>query len=322
LILFATGHPGHHLFDEIPERSLTMLDRLSELPDSLLILIMSLSLMTARDAVKTSLISKRWKNLWASLPYLHLDSREFTSDKRFCDFVDTMLSPHRETHLETFELFCRQLREGHYASIERWICYAVQNKTRVIQINAYSSSIFPDCIFNCKSLVELNLSSQTFKLDNSGCPVSMVNLPRLRILRLQGLGFWLVTGFLERLLLGCPMLEDLSLSLYRFDIRTIFGLFSEKLKNQTIVKFPGAFIQSSSRDFVHLYYSRSAEGLARLINLDLPSLIGANIFFHINQPLEITNYFSILSGLSNVERLQLCMHIQNLVSIIQQQQSL
>lgn len=286
---------------------------ISDLPDSLLLLIMSLSLMTARYAVQTSLFNKRWKNLWTSLPYLHFDSREFTSDERFCDFVDTMLSRH-ETNLDTFELWCRQLGEGHYASIERWIRYAAQNSTRVLRINAYNSSIFPDCIFNCESLEELDLSSQMFKLDNSIYTGFTVNLPGLKILRLQGLGFWLVDGFLEKLLLGCPVLEDLSLSLYRFDVWTIFGLFTTRLKNLTIVKFPGAFIHSSSQDFMHLYYSRSTEGLARLINLDLPSLIDANMLFHINRPLEIESYLgSMLSGLSKVETLQLCIYIRNLV---------
>ncbi|KAL8509599.1 hypothetical protein ACS0TY_016721 [Phlomoides rotata] len=44
-------------------------DRLSELPDSLIHLI--LSFLPIRDVVSTTLLSKRWENLWTTVPYLN-----------------------------------------------------------------------------------------------------------------------------------------------------------------------------------------------------------------------------------------------------------
>ncbi|KAJ4785808.1 F-box family protein [Rhynchospora pubera] len=260
----------------------------------------------------TSLFNKKWKNLWTLLPHLYFDSREFESDARFCDFVDTMLS-RRETHLEKFELWCKQLGQHHYASIQRWIHYAVQHKTKVLRVNVSTTSVVSYCIFNSESLEEMDLVSEELQLRDIREPTFMVNLPRLRKLRLEGAGFWLVDGFLEKLLSGCPVLEDLSLSLCGFNLWEPFSLLTKRLKSLTIAKFPGAFIQSNSApNRKLLYYSRSVEGLARVINLELSSLVNMNMFFHVVQPLEIECYLgSILSGISNVEMLQLCLHIPN-----------
>ncbi|GJM88596.1 hypothetical protein PR202_ga04674 [Eleusine coracana subsp. coracana] len=79
-----------------------MKDRLSLLPDDLLHNIMSF--LTARQAVQTCLVSRRWRNLWRSMPCLNVDQREFnptaepenwTFDKtpetvRFLNFVDNL----------------------------------------------------------------------------------------------------------------------------------------------------------------------------------------------------------------------------------------
>lgn len=46
-------------------------DRISDLPDEMLQHI--LSFLGTRKAVQTSLLSKRWVNLWASLPCINID---------------------------------------------------------------------------------------------------------------------------------------------------------------------------------------------------------------------------------------------------------
>ncbi|GJN02863.1 hypothetical protein PR202_ga20252 [Eleusine coracana subsp. coracana] len=50
-------------------------DRLSSLPDGTLRAIMSF--LTARQAVQTCVLSRRWKDLWYSIPCLDIDQREF-----------------------------------------------------------------------------------------------------------------------------------------------------------------------------------------------------------------------------------------------------
>ncbi|KAI9072975.1 hypothetical protein K1719_045067 [Acacia pycnantha] len=63
-------------------------DRISDLPDSLLLHI--LSFLPAKEAIASSLLSKRWE-LWHSLPTLDLDRRDFQRLKFYHQFVDKML---------------------------------------------------------------------------------------------------------------------------------------------------------------------------------------------------------------------------------------
>ncbi|KAJ3688196.1 hypothetical protein LUZ61_017360 [Rhynchospora tenuis] len=69
-------------------------DRLSNLPDALLIDI--LSLLDAKEVVQTCLLSKRWHNLWTSVPSLHLSSK--WERERFDNFVTSFI------HLQTLSI--------------------------------------------------------------------------------------------------------------------------------------------------------------------------------------------------------------------------
>ncbi|XP_004300788.1 PREDICTED: F-box/LRR-repeat protein At3g03030-like [Fragaria vesca subsp. vesca] len=53
-------------------------DRISGLPDEILCHI--LSFLFTREAVKTSVLSHRWTNVWTSVPILDLDEEEFHID--------------------------------------------------------------------------------------------------------------------------------------------------------------------------------------------------------------------------------------------------
>ena len=50
-------------------------DRLSALPDELLHRV--LSFLPSRQAVKTTVLSKRWIDLWRSMPAINLNIKEF-----------------------------------------------------------------------------------------------------------------------------------------------------------------------------------------------------------------------------------------------------
>lgn len=55
-------------------------DRISKLPDDVLVKI--LASMSTEDAVKTGVLSTRWKNVWKQVPYLHFDMLIATLNKR------------------------------------------------------------------------------------------------------------------------------------------------------------------------------------------------------------------------------------------------
>ncbi|XP_061337516.1 F-box/LRR-repeat protein At3g26922-like [Gastrolobium bilobum] len=60
-------------------------DRLSDLPTAILLHIMSF--MKIKDAVQTCILSKRWKDLWKSLPNLTLHTSDFSKPSIFSEFV-------------------------------------------------------------------------------------------------------------------------------------------------------------------------------------------------------------------------------------------
>ncbi|CAL5067958.1 unnamed protein product [Urochloa decumbens] len=88
-------------------------DRLSALHDDLLHSI--ISFLSSRQAVQTTVLSRRWRNLWRSTPCLHIDHREFAAkspaaadEQAACNkllrFASSLLEAHRAPVLESFRL--------------------------------------------------------------------------------------------------------------------------------------------------------------------------------------------------------------------------
>uniref|UniRef100_M1D2Y6 Ubiquitin-protein ligase n=1 Tax=Solanum tuberosum TaxID=4113 RepID=M1D2Y6_SOLTU len=62
----------------------TGIDRISSLPDDVLHNI--LSYLFIFYVVQLSMLSKRWRYVWTTMPYLHFDIDQFYP-QRYCDFV-------------------------------------------------------------------------------------------------------------------------------------------------------------------------------------------------------------------------------------------
>src|ERR1044072_673558 len=88
-------------------------DRLSDLPNAILLHIMSF--MMIQDAIKTCILSKRWKNLWKFLPDLTLHSSKFRNPLQFCEFVSGIVRCRGGYHslrtldFERLAYFCPQV---------------------------------------------------------------------------------------------------------------------------------------------------------------------------------------------------------------------
>ncbi|KAH0765461.1 hypothetical protein KY290_001425 [Solanum tuberosum] len=81
----------------------TLDDRLSELPDSLLLQI--LCLLPTEEAVTTCILSKRWQCLWTSLDTFSFSPRRFwRRNNGFPSFVDYALSHSNASKITKFEI--------------------------------------------------------------------------------------------------------------------------------------------------------------------------------------------------------------------------
>ncbi|KAK7311665.1 hypothetical protein RJT34_09948 [Clitoria ternatea] len=131
-------------------------DRLSDLPDSLLLHI--LSFLHAKHAVRTCILSTRWKHLWKHLPTLILHSSDFWTFKTFTKFVSRLLS------LRDGSSAINDLDFERHGCIEpqllkRIVKYAVSHNVQRLGISVKCDiSHFPPCIFSCRTLTSLKLS--------------------------------------------------------------------------------------------------------------------------------------------------------------------
>ncbi|OEL20992.1 hypothetical protein BAE44_0017993 [Dichanthelium oligosanthes] len=170
-------------------------DRLSALPDALLYSVMSF--LTARQAVQTSALSRRWRDLWYSMPCLDIDHREFQTvpgvtgcrypDNCFVwwkleNFTANLLMYHRAPVLDSFRLRVGGLHVDQ--EVDRWVRRGVRYRPVVLEITMASTQ-------------------QKLRLPPLGPAPRMKRLQLCRV-RLDG-------GFAGHLRSQCPVLEELEL---------------------------------------------------------------------------------------------------------------
>lgn len=168
-------------------------DRISPLPDS--VLISMLNFVPTKHAVATSILSKRWKSLWASVAVLDLDDslllhpQESNTDPigntvSFTNFVNRVLIRRSDSFIREFKLKCRKYDSFH---VNAWALAALRCGAPVLNLcvtaEQQSFNLTTD-IFAFQQLVFIKLCGK-FVLD---VPKS-VCLPNLYILHLDSIEF-------------------------------------------------------------------------------------------------------------------------------------
>ncbi|XP_077242141.1 putative F-box protein At1g49610 [Tasmannia lanceolata] len=180
-------------------------DQISNLPDYILCHI--LSFMPTKDAVKTGILSRRWRDLWTWVPTLDFDSRQFVNRGRmdFFNFVDRSLILYECSNIRRFRLSFEHF-EGQMASYtDAWIRFAVRRQVEELELDFCCLDIpyvlLPHCLYNYAKLTYLRLRISNIKLNEFICWRS------LKVLCLQ----WMILeeGIFHVILSGCPLLEDL-----------------------------------------------------------------------------------------------------------------
>lgn len=182
-------------------------DKLSSLPDCILIHI--LSFLDTKSAIQTSVLSKRYRLLWTSLPCLDFKFHGCSVD-RFMSFVNHVLERREHSNLSMFRLSLKT--QVNSAFLENCIAYAAKHKVEHLRIRAYADEdsplTLPSLLLNSSSLTILclnNVSCYSIMLPKS------LALPGLKVLRLKNFVFW-NENYNGGLFLGCPNLETLILN--------------------------------------------------------------------------------------------------------------
>ncbi|XP_078168861.1 FBD-associated F-box protein At4g13985-like [Carex rostrata] len=209
------------------------IDSISDMPNELLTRI--LSLLTTEEAVRTSILSKRWTYLWTSMDTLDFDFGscmfgDFYHENRFPRFIDGVLNHRGFSSLDKFKLTWQSdLTRSDYGNVEECISYEVTRMPRFIDIYIGTNLIFklPDSLLNCGSIKEMSLLADSLFESK---PKS-INLPSLQKMEIGHTS--IDDDLIKMFLLGCPVLEELALTSCRLMFKEIN---SNVLKKLTIKK--------------------------------------------------------------------------------------
>ncbi|XP_027351260.1 F-box/LRR-repeat protein At3g59200-like [Abrus precatorius] len=181
-------------------------DRISALSDDVLRHI--LSFMPTRDAFTTSLLSKRWRPLWLTVPTLNFHERDYLVSRKkhsfsFVKFVHAIiLIRGLNPSIKSFTLNCCSSPDLYNSDLYIRTSLEVLRKIEHLDLEIRINRTLPFCFFAIKTLVVLRLNGLT--VNNSGS----VDFPSLKTMHLNRITFREVGDFLE-ILYGCPVLEDL-----------------------------------------------------------------------------------------------------------------
>nr|XP_051194241.1 FBD-associated F-box protein At5g56370-like isoform X2 [Lolium perenne] len=177
-------------------------DRLSALSDDLLHRI--LGPLDARLAAgQCSLLSRRWRHVWATMPHVTLVGH---ASERFGD--NLLLLRDGDNKLRALTL--HSASTDHFAHQCRWLRHVASHGIRVLDIALGTADDveLPDCVFNCTTLEEITVSASAVRQVVAPKTICLPCLKKLH-LRFMQLSDPSVA---DKLTSGCPALEELDLS--------------------------------------------------------------------------------------------------------------
>ena len=220
-------------------------DRISALPDSILLSI--LSFLPINDAIKTGVLSKRWASLWTSLPSLSFYSGSFKSLKDFTKAVDDTLLLHRAHKLTNFDI---QFEYDYHTvlnpRLDLWVRFATNAKVEKLCLHLWS----PDCLDLDRYELPQHLYANEFvsEFNFSCCKILPNGLPHWSSLKRLSIGdSALCEDVIRKVLMGSPRLE--SLELHQFWGFNRLDIVSETLRKLVLDSCWQHMFESEERKF-------------------------------------------------------------------------
>lgn len=196
-----------------------MADHINSLSNDLLCRI--LSFLSTKQAMQTSILCRRWRYLWLSVPTLDFSETNISTQdeaSRFVEFVySALLSRHSTSTIHTFhfdvDFGLNKEIKFPVASFHKWVKFILEHGVRSFDLSVVSASLpkLPNAIFSSETLVVLHLFffRVHHHLSSSSC-----NLPCLKSLRLKFIRFPRDRDLMV-LLQACKNLSDFQISCIR-----------------------------------------------------------------------------------------------------------
>ncbi|XP_033138273.1 putative F-box/FBD/LRR-repeat protein At2g05300 [Brassica rapa] len=276
--------------------------RISQLPDPLICHV--LSLLSTKEAVGTSILSTRWRNLWLWVHRFELSHWEFLDFNAFVSFGNRYFDSTRLSCIHNLKL---TIDENEASYLTPWIDALVKSKIQHLCVRrtggGSSFHEMPLSLYVCETLVSLKLVQLTL------VDTEFVSLPCLKTMHLYNNIYPKETTF-ERLVSSCPVLEDLMIDVLRNDAK-VYRVHSRSLKRLRFLR--SSSLQSDSVpgvviDAPLLCSLRISDGVSKMFivkdmkcnaKLDISFDFGLEAFDESNVS-SISHIRNFLSGISRV----------------------
>lgn len=225
-------------------------DRLSELPESLIFKIFFL--LPMRDVVRTATLSKRWRYLWTTAPSLNFDFRtEQLETDGPRNFINRTLILWRGERIQKFtvEFGAHHLmNKSLHSDIDLWVLFAKKHLVKRLRLRAKYAILIkkkeeeywlPQCLYSCSSLKHLYIHGC-----NLPVPQQAVSWNGLKELKMYG--YRVSEDLMNKVLMGCPRLEKLSLSL--IESHENLCIESSSLRDLYVIKYLEHWYDAPSTD--------------------------------------------------------------------------
>lgn len=291
-------------------------DAISLLPEEVLGNI--LSLIPTKQAASTSVLAKKWRNVFRLVHNLDFDDSDLLQPKEgeeerdemresFRNFVDRTLALQCGSPIKKISLNCYIHMASELACVCRWISNAVERGVLELDISIqtfYCEVFLPPELWKSKTLVKLTLGTQ----NSLGKFPPDVSLPALKSLLIDSI-FFCYEDLCYVLLPGCPVLEELVVRHEDF-VGIPFCISSRTIKKQLSVHYDCEseidFMGGMSFDapsLVSLDYSDYA--LAEYPHVNLESLAEARLDIRYSKMIKKPDITGLIIGISNIETLHL-----------------
>ncbi|KAJ0725173.1 putative F-box domain, FBD domain, leucine-rich repeat domain superfamily [Helianthus annuus] len=186
-------------------------DYISDLPQSIIETI--LTKLPLRDAVRTSILSNKWRYKWATLTQLEFDDKcvscnhdRALAEVNLVTFITRFLFLH-DGPIHRFSLSTGYLQGS--PDVDQWLLFLSRKDVKELILELGDGEWFraPSCLFACRKLVRLELVR--CELDP---PLSFKGFLNLKHLNLQQV--LIAPDAVENLISCCPLLESLTLSYF------------------------------------------------------------------------------------------------------------
>lgn len=188
------------------------MDRISELPGNVIDCI--LKHLNVQDLVRTSILSRKWRYMWISVPRIEFEEGFYNlfddlddPASEFSRIITEILFLHNGPINEfIIDLPPDSKHKITFGYLNKWILFLSRKDVKYISLDnsAKDHVRTPSNLFSCRGMTY-------FKLNyfNMSIPPSFCGFKSLLHLHLQFITF--ESGALESLLPGCPLLEELGI---------------------------------------------------------------------------------------------------------------